>query len=103
MQASDKTPGRTAAGQAAQTPGTAGSNDPGKKTAGRPGVQRARRAAEWGQEKYAGSSAEYLWHRLNSVDFINQGIIFGATLLLWLGALLLVGGALAGRSAASGL
>jgi membrane protein len=103
MQASDKTPGGSAADQAAQTQGTSGSGSPGKKAAGRPGVQRVRRAAEWGQEKYAGSSAEYLWHRLDAVDFMNQAMLLAATLLLCAVPFMLIATALAGRSAVTTL
>ncbi len=53
--------------------------------------------------KYAGSSAEHLWRRLDSMDFINRGLMFAATLLLCLFPFLIVANALAGRSAASGL
>src|SRR5215471_19092282 len=78
-----------------------------KRTGGRirdrPGVRRARRAAERGQQKYAGSSAEYLWNRLNALDFINQGMVFAATLLLCFVPFLIVGAALAGRPVAAGL
>jgi membrane protein len=73
------------------------------KVADRPGARRARRAAEWAKEKYAGSSAEYLWNRLNAIDFINQGMLFAATLLLCFFPFLIVLDALAGRSAAGSL
>ena len=63
----------------------------------RPGARRARRAAEWGQQKYAGSSAEYLRNRLNALDFISQGMLFAATLLLCFVPFLIVAAALAGR------
>jgi membrane protein len=70
----------------------------------RPGVRRrARRAAEWGKGKYAGSWAEYLWHRLDAVDFMNQAMLLAATLLLCAVPFLLIATALAGRSAVSGL
>jgi len=103
MQPSDKTPGVSGADQAAQTRGIAGSMRPGKKADGRPGVQHVRRAAEWGQEKYTGSWAEYLWRRLDAVDFMNQAMLLAATLLLCAVPFLLVAAALAGRSAVSGL
>jgi membrane protein len=73
------------------------------KVADRPGARRARRAAEWAKQKYAGSSAEYLWNRLNAIDFINQGMLFAATLLLCFFPFLIVLDALAGRSAAGSL
>jgi membrane protein len=65
--------------------------------AGPPGGQRVRRAAEWGKTKYAGSVAEGLWHRLDSMDFINRGMLFAATLLLCFFPFLIVASALAGR------
>ena len=40
------------------------------------------RGIEAGQGKYAGSSAKHLWRRLDSMDFINRGMLFAATLLL---------------------
>ena len=73
------------------------------KVADRSAARRARRAADWGKEKYAGSSAEYLWNRLNAIDFINQGVLFAATLLLCLFPFLIVAHALAGRSMAGAL
>ena len=65
------------------------------------GVQRARRVTEWGKQRYTGSSAEYLYGRLNTLDFINQGMLFAATLLLCALPFLIVVVALSGRSAAT--
>ena len=65
--------------------------------------RRIRRGIEAGKQKYAGSSADVLWKRLNSVDFLNQGMIFAGTLLLCAFPLLIVVDSVAGRSAASGL
>ena len=45
------------------------------------GLRRVRVGAEWGRGKYGGSSAQYVWNRLNALDFINLGILFAATLL----------------------
>lgn len=101
MQASDNVPGGSGAEDAAQ--GTAGGRRRHPKVADRAGVRRARRAAEWGKQKYAGSSAEYLWQRLDSVDFINQGMLFAATLLLCFFPFIIVGSALAGRPIANGV
>ena len=67
------------------------------KAGDRRGVRRVRRAAEWGKKKYAGSWAEDLWRRLDSMDFINRGMLFAATLLLCLFPFLIVLSALAGR------
>jgi membrane protein len=69
----------------------------------RPGLRRARRAAEWGKNKYAGSWAEYLWHRLDAVDFMNQAMLLAATLLLCAVPFTLIAAALAGRSVVSAL
>src|ERR1035441_5190192 len=85
-----------AAGQDGEPPGVAAN--------GRRGVRgRVRRGTEVAKGKYAGSSAEHLWRRLDSMDFINRGLLFAATLLLCLFPFLIVANALAGQSAASGL
>jgi membrane protein len=69
-----------------------------------PGMgRRIRRGIEAGKQKYSGSSADVLWHRLNSVDFLNQGMIFAGTLLLCAFPFLIVTDALAGQSTARGL
>jgi membrane protein len=73
----------------------------GSKAANLPGVRRVGRAAEWGKQKYAGSSAEYLQRRLTGLDFINQGMLFAASLLLCAIPFLIVVAALAGKSAAN--
>ena len=69
----------------------------------RHGTQAARGKIEAAKGKYAGSSAEHLWRRLDSMDFINRGMLFAATLLLCLFPFLIIANALAGRSAATGL
>jgi len=69
----------------------------------RPGTRRVRRAAEWGQKKYAGSWAEYLWHRLDAADFMNQAMLLAGTLLLCAVPFFLVATAVSGRSAVSAL
>jgi membrane protein len=69
-----------------------------------PGIRgRVRRGTEAAKQKYAGSAAEHLWGRLASMDFINRGMLFAATLLLCFFPFLIVANALAGRSAAAGL
>lgn len=73
------------------------------KVSDRPGIRRVRRVSEWGKQKYAGSSAEYLWRRLDSIDFINRGMVFAATLLLCLIPFAIVADALAGRSTVTGM
>jgi membrane protein len=103
MQAPDEAPGGSQAEEAAPARGTPGSMRPGRKAAGRLGVQPVRRAADWGKQKYAGSLAEYLWDRLNAVDFIGQGMHFAATLLLCFFPFLIVANALAGRSTTASL
>jgi membrane protein len=75
-----------------------GARRAGVKAGDRWGVRRARQATGWGQKKYAGSVAEDLWRRLVSMDVINQGMVFAATLLLCLFPFLIVVSALAGRS-----
>jgi membrane protein len=73
-------------------------------THNRPGMgRRIRRGIEAGKQKYSGSSADVLWRRLNSVDFLNQGMIFAGTLLLCAFPFLIVTDALAGQSTARGL
>ena len=99
MSASDKT--------ASRQPGSGPGQRPLTKlagiTAGWPGVRRARRAAQWGNKKYAGSLAEDVWRRLDAIDFINRSMVFAATLLLCLFPFLIVVSALAGRPAAQSL
>ena len=73
------------------------------KAGDRPGAGRARRAAERGRAKYAGSWAEDLWRQLDAVDFMNQAMLLAATLLLCAVPFLLIAAALAGRSAVSAL
>jgi membrane protein len=63
----------------------------------RPGLRRVRQATGWIQEKYTGSVAEDLRHRLAAADVINQGMLFAATLLLCLIPFVIVLSALAGR------
>jgi membrane protein len=76
----------------------------GIKAQDRPGARRrVRRAAEWGQKKYAGSWAEYLWHRLDAADFMNQAMLLAATLLLCAVPFFLVATAVTGRSAVQAL
>ena len=73
-------------------------------TRDRPGIRRRiRRGIEAGKEKYSGSPADYLWRRLNSVDFMNQAMTLAATLLLCAVPFLIIVSALAGRSAAGEL
>jgi membrane protein len=104
MQAPDNAPGASRSDRAAQPPAIVGSGRPGVKAAGWLGVrQRARRAAEWGKAKYAGSWADYLWQRLAVVDFMNQAVLLAATLLLCFVPFLLVAAALAGRSIVTAL
>src|SRR5215469_8491802 len=68
-----------------------------------PSTRHVRRTAEWGKKKYAGSWAEYPWHRLSAADFMNQAVLLAATLLLCAVPFFLIAAALAGRSAMSAL
>ena len=86
----------TSAGQDNQSPGVAANGGRGVR-------HRVRHGIEVGKGKYAGSSAEHLWRRLDAMDFINRGMLFAATLLLCLFPFLIIANALAGRSAATGL
>ena len=73
-------------------------------TPGKHGIRdRARRGAEAAKAKYSGSSAEHLWSRLDSLDFINRGMLLAAILLLCFFPFLIVANALAGHSAVTGL
>lgn len=91
--------------QPADHPGQPSPHRPaGSKAHDRPRLpRRVQRTAEWGKTKYAGSSAESLWTRLDSVDFINQGMLFAATLLLCFVPFVIVAAALAGQSVVSAM
>jgi len=75
----------------------------GGKAANLPGVRRVtewgERRVKWGEQKYHGSSAEYLQRRLTGLDFINEGMLFAAALLLCGIPFFIVVSALAGKSA----
>ena len=90
-------------GQDAESPGGAANGGHGVRHRARHGTQAAKGKVEAAKGKYAGSSAEHLWRRLDSMDFINRGMLFAATLLLCLFPFLIIANALAGRSAATGL
>jgi membrane protein len=83
--------------------GQDGKSPEGAANGGRGVRHRVQRGIEAGKGKYAGSSAEHLWRRLDSMDFINRGMLFAATLLLCFFPFLIVANALAGRSVTSGL
>jgi membrane protein len=100
VSAPDQTASRQPASGPGQRPGT---RPAGQRAASWPGVRRARRAAQWGKKKYAGSLAEDVWRRLDAMDFLNRGMVFAATLLLCLFPFLIVVSALAGRPAAQSL
>lgn len=53
--------------------------------------------------RFGGSSAQRLWDRLNSVDFINRGMLLAAVLLLCFFPFFITYDALAGRSAVESL
>jgi membrane protein len=62
-----------------------------------------RHGSEAVKDKFAGSSAEYLWRRLDGLEFVNRGLIFAATLLLCFFPFFIIVNALLGRSAVTGL
>ena len=65
--------------------------------------KRLRRAMKSLEDTYTDSSAEHLWSRLNDLDFMNKGMLFAAILLLCFFPFIIVGNALAGQSAVTGL
>ena len=65
--------------------------------------RRVRHASEAAKEKYSGSAAEDLWHRLDALDFMNQAMILTGTLLLCALPFVLATAGLAGVSAESSL
>ena len=75
----------------------------GEKSGRRGARDHVRRGTQAVKGKYSGSSAEHLWRRLESMDFINQGMLFAAVLLLCFFPFLIVVNAVAGQSAATGL
>jgi membrane protein len=64
---------------------------------------RIRRVIESVDRRYKGTSAEAVWNRLRSVDFVNRGILFAGVLFLCLFPFMLVVSALAGRNAVTSL
>ena len=54
------------------------------------------------QQRFAGTWADTIWSRLNSLDFINKGILLASVLLLCFFPFIIVLNALAGRSAVTG-
>ena len=60
--------------------------------------RRVRPGIEAAEEKYSGSAAEDLWHRLDALDFMNQAMILTGTLLLCAFPFLLATAGLAGVS-----
>src|SRR5215472_8281646 len=69
----------------------------------RPGVRGIRQVTEWVKTKYSGSLAEYLWKRLDSMDFINQATLFASTLLLCFFPFAIVANALTGQTPVGGI
>jgi membrane protein len=65
--------------------------------------RRVRHGIEAAEERYSGSAAEDLWHRLDALDFMNQAMILTGTLLLCALPFLLATAGLAGVSAESSL
>lgn len=65
--------------------------------------QRLERRMQSLEDTYTGSSAAHLWNRLNSLDFINKGMLFAAVLLLCFFPFVIVANALVGQSTVTGL
>jgi membrane protein len=84
---------------AADTPRPPATGQADLKPSIRPGGGQA---SEQDKKKHADSSAAYLWHRLNALDFMNQALIVAGTFLLCVFPFLIVLSALAGQGAASG-
>jgi membrane protein len=63
--------------------------------------QRVRHGIGAAEQKYSGSAAEDLWHRLDALDFMNQAMLLAGTFLLCCFPFLIVLSALAGRGVAS--
>jgi membrane protein len=64
---------------------------------------RIRHGIETAEQKYSGSAAEDLWHRLDALDFMNQAMILTGTLLLCALPFILATAGLAGVSAESSM
>lgn len=65
--------------------------------------RRLGRGVRGAQDRYAGSSAESLWKRLDEMDVINKGMLFASVLLLCFVPFLIVANALTGRSTVTGM
>ena len=63
--------------------------------------RRVRHGIEAAEEKYSGSAAEDLRHRLDALDFMNQAMLLAGTFLLCCFPFLIVLSALAGRGVVS--
>ena len=85
------------------SPGRSPESSQGGEGGGHGARHRVRRGTEAAKGKYSGSSAEHLWRRLDSMDFINRGMLFAAVLLLCFFPFLIIVNALAGQTAATGL
>jgi membrane protein len=66
-------------------------------------MRRARDTKQVAQEHLAGSAAGTLWGRLSALDFINQAMVFAATLLLMLFPFLIVPSMATGHDFAASL
>jgi membrane protein len=76
---------------------------PGVKAHDRPRAERlVRHPIKAAKQKYSGSAAEELWHRLDALDFMNQALLLAGTLLLCVFPFAIVLSALAGSGAATG-
>ena len=81
-------------GQPADVPGVPRNGQPAMKVHDQHGIEAA-------EEKHSGSAAGELWHRLDTLDFMNQAMVLAGTLLLCVFPILIVASALAGTGAAS--
>ena len=89
-------------GQPAHVPGAPRNGQPAMKVHDQPRFgRRVRHGIEAAEEKYSGSAAEDLWHRLDALDFMNQAMILTGTLLLCVLPFFLATAGLAGVSAES--
>ena len=77
---------------------TDGSLDTPDPPASGPGSRGGIEAAD---EKHSGSAAGELWHRLDTLDFMNQAMVLAGTMLLCVFPFLIVVSSLAGTGAAS--
>ena len=71
-------------GPDSESPSVAADGGRGVRHRARHGTQATKGKIEAAKGKYAGSPGEHTRRRLDSMDFINRGMLFAATLLLCL-------------------